>query len=180
MPRRSELESLRMWFVYNARAREDYIESLAKLSFEELSRDRGASFPTLLDIFQHSLDGLTTWIERLSALHGTFVSTYSCPEHPSLGDLRRYGEEAEKEVNDLFFHLTEEDLDRSYFVPKLPPWWDEDFTAPVRETLHHVVEHELQHRGELNALLWQIDVEPPILDFLFDDLPARGSTTSGQ
>lgn len=50
--------------------------------------------------------------------------------------------------------------------------WDEDFEAPVRETLYHVIGHELQHRGELDALLWQMDVEPPITDFLFDSLPA--------
>ena len=28
--------------------------------------------------------------------------------------------------------------------------------------LWHLVEEELQHRGELNALLWQIDVEAPV------------------
>jgi uncharacterized damage-inducible protein DinB len=82
----------------------------------------------------------------------------------------------EKEVDQFFSRLTEEDLDRTYLVRKLPPWWDEDFTDPVRETLYHLVEYELQHRGELNALLWQIDVEPPILDWLFDSLPAQSQT----
>jgi hypothetical protein len=34
-----------------------------------------------------------------------------------------------EEVDDFFSHLTEDDLDQTYFVPKLPPWWDEDYTA---------------------------------------------------
>ena len=175
MTRVSELESLRRWFAYNARARKDYLETLSKLSLEDLSRDRGASFPSLLEIFQHSLDGLSSWINRMSMLHDTFVSSYNPPDSPSISSLRRYNEEAGKEVDDFFSHLTEEDLDRTYLVKKLPPWWDEDFTAPVRDTLYHLVEHELQHRGEMNALLWQIDVEPPILDWLFEGLSAPNS-----
>jgi uncharacterized damage-inducible protein DinB len=176
MTRVSEVESLRKWFAFNARARQGYLETFSKLSPEELSRDRGASFPSLLDIFKHSLDGLSSWIERMAVLHNTFVSTYSCPEPPTLLDLRRYNEEAEKEVDAFFSHLTEDDLDRTYFVRREPQWWDEDFTAPVRETLYHLVEHELQHRGELNALLWQIDVEPPILDWLFESRSARSES----
>jgi uncharacterized damage-inducible protein DinB len=173
MTRVSELESLKMWFAYNARARRDYIETLSKLTPEELARDRGASFPSLIDIFQHALDGLSSWIERMSVLHDTMKSSYQCPENPSLAEIHRYNEETEKEVEQFFSRLTEEDLDRKYPVRKEPPWWDEDFEAPVRETMYHLIEHELQHRGELNALLWQIDVEPPILDWLFESLEAK-------
>jgi len=32
--------------------------------------------------------------------------------------------------------------------------------------LWHLVEEELQHRGELNALLWQIDVEAPVMSWI--------------
>lgn len=107
------------------------------------------------------------WINRMSKIHNTFVSSYNPPEPSSLSDLRRLSEEAEKEVDDFFSYLTEEDLDQTYFVPKLPPWWDEDYNASVRGTLYHLIEHELQHRGELNALLWQINVDPPIMDWPF-------------
>jgi uncharacterized damage-inducible protein DinB len=147
------------------------------LSPEELSSDRGASFPSLLDIFKHTLDGLSSWIERTSVLYGTVNRSFKCPEHPSLSDIRRYNEETEKQVDQFLSHLTDEDLDRTFLVRKEPPWWDEDFVAPVRETLYHLVEHELQHRGELNALLWQIDVEPPVLDWVFEALSAHNPTS---
>jgi uncharacterized damage-inducible protein DinB len=167
MARVSEVESLRKWFAYNARVRQGYFETLSKLSPKELSRDQGASFPTFFDILGHTLGGLSSWINRMSKIHNTFVSSYNPPEPMSLSDLRHFSEEAEKEVDDFYSHLTEDDLDQTYFVPKLPPWWDEDYTASVRGTLYHLVEHELQHRGELNALLWQIDVDPPITDWPF-------------
>jgi uncharacterized damage-inducible protein DinB len=60
--------------------------------------------------------------------------------------------------------LTEADLERFFLVPKAPLGWDEDFLAPVRGTLDHLIEEELQHRGELNVLLRQLDGEPPIVD----------------
>jgi uncharacterized damage-inducible protein DinB len=39
------------------------------------------------------------------------------------------------------------------------------FRISVRNMLLHMVEEELQHRGEMNALLWQIDVDPPVTGF---------------
>ena len=175
MARSSELDSLKTWFAYNAYARRRYLDVLATLPPEELSRDRGASYPTILDIFTHTLDGIALWTRKLSVLHGTLKPPEERPDNPTVPELRTLNEEMEKVVDDLLSHLTEEDLDKTYFLPKMPPWWDDDYNAPVRATLCHLIEHELQHRGELNALLWQIDVEPPIIDFLFDGLTGPDS-----
>jgi uncharacterized damage-inducible protein DinB len=173
----SEVGWIRNWFAYNAAARHGYFETLSKLPPAELSRDRGASFPTMLDILGHSMGGIETWIVRMSALTGEPFGPCDLPEPQSLDDLRKYQRWIEEHVELFFSRLTDKDLNRTYLVPKLPPWWDEDFTTGVRNTLLHVIEHELQHRGELNALLWQIDVDPPILDWdEFEKLPARPST----
>jgi len=36
----------------------------------------------------------------------------------------------------------------------------------LRDMLWQLVGEELQHRGELNALLWQIDIDPPITEWV--------------
>jgi uncharacterized damage-inducible protein DinB len=159
----TEVAWVREWYDYNKAARQGYFDTLSRLPPEELTRDRGASFPTLLDILGHSIGGIETWVIRMSAIHGEPIPPYEGPDPNSLDDLRKVEREIEGHVDTLFARLTDKDLDRTFLVKKLPPWWDEDFTASVRSTLLHVVEHELQHRGELNALLWQIDVEPPIM-----------------
>jgi uncharacterized damage-inducible protein DinB len=161
----TEVEWIHQWYLYNAAARHRYFETLSGLPPDQLSRDRGASFPTLLDILGHSMGGIEAWIVRMSALTGEPFAHYDGPEPDSLADLLKYQRWVEEQVDRFFSRLSDQDLDRSFLVPKLPPWWDEDFTAGVRATLLHVIEHELQHRGELNALLWQIDVDPPILDW---------------
>lgn len=161
----TELESIRRWFLYNRVARQGYFDVLAKIPPEELTRDRGASFPSMLDIVGHSLGGIATWIIRMSALNGEKFKTDHIPEPKTLDDYRTLGTINDGFVDGFFARLQESDLDRTYLVPKHPPWWDEDFTTSFRGTLLHVVEHEIQHRGELNALLWQIDVDPPIMDW---------------
>ncbi|MBX8635028.1 MAG: DinB family protein [Thermoplasmata archaeon] len=161
----SEVEWIRKWYDYNAFVRQRYLETLSKLPPEELTRDRGASFPTLLDIFAHSLGGTETWIVRMSALNSKPFKPFDGPDDLSLDDIRQYDKSVQEQVIRFFSRLTDRDLDRTYLVPKLPPWWDEDFTTSIRSTLLHVIEHELQHRGELNALLWQINVEPPITNW---------------
>ncbi len=171
----TEFESIRNWYLYNRVARQAYFDTLAKLPPDELTRDRGASFPTLLDILGHSMGGIETWIVRMSAVNGERFKSEEVPEPQNLDDLRAYGKIVDGWVDQFFARLSDGDLDREFLVPKLPPWWDEDFTTTFRSTLLHVIEHELQHRGELNALLWQIDVDPPILDWEeFEKIQARG------
>jgi uncharacterized damage-inducible protein DinB len=170
----TEVESIRRWYAYNAAARQGDLETFSKLPPEELKRDRGASFPTMLDILGHSLGGIETWIVRMSALNGKSFPHFDGPDEWTVGELRRYDRQMQAQVEEFLTRLSDTDLDREYLVPKLPPWWDEDFTTSIRSTLLHVIEHELQHRGELNALLWQIDVEPPILDWgTFEESQAR-------
>lgn len=172
----SELELIRKWYDYNAVARQGYFDTLSKLPPKELTRDRGASFPTMLDILGHSIGGITTWIVRMSAVNGERFKLDDVPEPQTLDDLRAYNKMIDGFVDEFFSRLKEEDLDRTFLVPKMPPWWNEDFTTSFRSTLLHVIEHELQHRGELNALLWQIDVDPPILDWgEFEKIQARSS-----
>lgn len=174
------MESIRNWYLYNRVARQGYFETLSKLPPEELTRDRGASFPTMLDILGHSIGGTATWIVRMSAVNGERFKLEDLPEPQTLEDLRALSKVIDRCVDEFFSRLKEEDLDRTFLVPKLPPWWNEDFTTSFRSTLLHVIEHELQHRGELNALLWQIDVDPPILGWKeFEKIQAGESAPRG-
>jgi uncharacterized damage-inducible protein DinB len=172
----SEVEWIRRWYAYNAAARQGYLDTLSRLPPEELTRDRGASYPTLIDIMAHSLGGTSFWFRRMSTLYGEPFEGFDGPESMTLDDLQKFNQHTNKMVDQFFSRLSPGDLDRKFLVPKVPGFWDADFTAPVRGTLLHVIEHDLQHRGELNALLWQIDVDPPILDWGdFEELQAGSS-----
>jgi uncharacterized damage-inducible protein DinB len=161
----TELETIRNWFSYNARVRRGYLASFAKLSKEELVRDRGASYPSILDIFEHVLGAYLFWIIGASRGNSALPQVRPPPEgDPSipttLGLVSKEEDEVQTMVNEFLDGLSEEDLDKTFLQR------GHDQKVSVRTMLWHLVEEELQHRGELNALLWQIDVDPPIFDWV--------------
>ncbi len=157
--RASELELLKEWYRYNSFVRKKYLDTIyEKVPEQERYRDRGASFPSIIDIFVHIIDAYRIWFiyaydDKFSEYQRLRGKNYSKAE----------AEDEERKI-DSFVHnflneLSEDDLARS-FVFK----WDEDEfqRTKIRDMLWHLVEEELQHRGELNALLWQLDIDPPI------------------
>lgn len=160
----SELESIRSWFAYLARARQGYLDTFAKLPAAELSRDRGASHPTHLDIFGHSQGALYFWMKDCARFEFP-PQEPDTSSPPSLADVRKDERYVQAQIGRIMAELTEEDLTRTVHREK-----GEGSThvcdIPVREVFWHLVEEELQHRGEINALLWQIDVEAPVYDWV--------------
>jgi uncharacterized damage-inducible protein DinB len=160
----SEIDSIRAWFAYLADARRGYLETFAKLPASELSRDRGASHPSLLDIFAHSQGALYFWMKDIAKFE--FPPQEGDPDAPpSVEILRKDEAYVQTQIRRVMEELTESDLSRPIFREK-GVGSSHDCRVPIREALWHLVEEELQHRGEMNALLWQIDVEAPILDWI--------------
>jgi uncharacterized damage-inducible protein DinB len=74
-------------------------------------------------------------------------------------------EKLESEVDSLVMRyveaLSSEDLKREIT-------WHENGKIEkisVNDMLHHMIEEELQHRGEMNAVLWEMGVEPPVSEW---------------
>ncbi|MFZ0891404.1 MAG: DinB family protein [Thermoplasmata archaeon] len=160
----TELESFRAWFAYIADARQGYLETFAKLPAAELSRDRSASYPTLLDIFAHSQGALYFWFQNCSTV--PFPPQDAESDGPAtVAVLRKDETYLQTQIRAFMERLTEGELSRTIPVKRKQPS-PHDCNVPIREVLWHLVEEELQHRGEINALLWQIDVEPPIASWI--------------
>ena len=160
----SELETLRDWFSYIAEARRGYLETFSKLPVAELSRDRGASFPTLLDIFGHSQGALYFWMKGCARFEFPPQEPDSSSP-PNLADVRKDEKYIQTQIQRVMAELTEADLNLTVHREK-GRGSSHDCDVPVREVLWHLVEEELQHRGEINALLWQIDVAAPVYNWV--------------
>ena len=156
----SELETIRRFYRYNARVRQNYLARLLAVSPAERLRDRGASFPSIQEIFVHVLDGLRWWFQYVPE---------DGAEEAELLPARDLGPDAlaaaVAETDRIVFayldRLRPGDLEREmvcHFPSETGPT---ETRFVIGDVLWHMVEEELQHRGELNALLWQIDVEPP-------------------
>jgi uncharacterized damage-inducible protein DinB len=53
----SSLDEIRFWYNYNSHVRKRYLRPILAIPKDEALKDRGASHPSLVDIFVHVLDG---------------------------------------------------------------------------------------------------------------------------
>jgi uncharacterized damage-inducible protein DinB len=145
--------------------RRRYLDALLALPPAERLRDRGASYPSLQEIYAHVLDGYRYWFDLVPNDRAAEALEHELPARDLDDDaLRRATEATERMVEEFLGGLGEADIAREVVFR---PWAPKGTTAKPRtvrvgDILWHVAEEELQHRGELNALPWQIDVEPPI------------------
>ncbi len=181
----SELQTIREWFAYNAHVRRGYLDGLAKIPREELVRDRGASYPTLLGIIEHTGWAYSSWIVRASKGEPRLPQVGSGPDpgpgpNPSLEEIVRFEDEIQVLLDQFLNGLVDNDLELTFLVPRELPWFPNEYRLSIRDMLWHLVEEDLQHRGELNALLWQIDIDPPIFDWIdWVHLPQHARRSKG-
>ena len=147
---------IRTLLEYNEAVRHRYFENLASLSWDEFTENREASFHSIRNIFVHTLGAIDFWLDFLQkeSLH----SRRNYDKYGSFEDVKAYMEQVEKRTHEYLNPLTTEGL-RKVYIAK-----DDDgktFEVTAEDILIHVFEEEVHHRGELIALLWQINVEPP-------------------
>ncbi len=157
----SELTLLRRIYDYNRRARTKYLSAIWKLPPRARYRDRGASFPSLVDIYLHVLDAYRLWFDEVYA-RGATPDWYPIGQKFTLAEARRETRAIDRRVLRTLRSLRPGDLDRRIALPKR---WRDPKPIALRDLLVHMIEEELQHRGEMNALLWQAGREPPITGF---------------
>jgi uncharacterized damage-inducible protein DinB len=77
--------------------------------------------------------------------------------------IEEYNSKVTSKVDKYLFNIEQEDLDKK--VQRV----NNDGvrrTSMVKDVLIHVVTEELHHRGEMIAILWQMDIQPPDMGWL--------------
>ena len=154
----ANLESIREWFAYNDYVRKKYLKTIEGLSEEQLTKDRGASFPSLLDIFKHIYWAYRIWLNQMYGGVPLEKGDSFGRKCASLEELKEDARKMDPYILEFVAKLQPQDLGRWIERPRD----GQPFSFNVKNMLWHLIEEELQHRGELNALLWQMDVDPPV------------------
>ena len=132
---------------YSQFLRHQYLETLSKLPWAEVVKDRGASFPSLRDIFLHIVFVTDAYINY--ALQGNKnYPNVKYEEYDSIEKIKKYMEDVETRASENLGKMTPEQLEKSETI------------------LLDFFQEETHHRGELLALLWQMKVEPQHIGFL--------------
>lgn len=156
---RSEYDTIRDIYRYNSAVRKKYLRTIWKLSPRQRFKKRGASFPSLVDIYMHVLDAYRWWFISVYGKGRTFEE-YPLGQRYTKTEALRETSAVDHLVGKVLREVGPRGLTRILHWRGRRP-----FRISVRTMLLHMLEEELQHRGEMNALLWQIDVDPPVTGY---------------
>ena len=145
---------------YNKQVRGRYFDALCKLPWQEFTKNREASFHSIRNIFIHTLGAVDYWLDFLQ--NQQLYSRREFDEYKTYGEVRAYMEHVEERMQSYLESLMPEKLQKTCQAQD-----DAGKTVVVtaEDVLLHVFEEEVHHRGELIALLWQMDIEPPLMSW---------------
>lgn len=156
-----ELALLRAWMDWSSRSRRDYLEAILRLSPEDRRKDRGASWGSIQDIFLHILEDYIWWFEVV--LEGRVEARSIELAGREIDDegFSSWARRVDDSVSRFMGSLTPEDLGRPHLAQGTSGGGKEyTMTTCPADVAWHMVEEQLQHIGELNALFWQLDIDP--------------------
>jgi uncharacterized damage-inducible protein DinB len=158
--RRQELCEL---FDYLIETRTRFLETFRQIGWEEFSRDRGATWGSMLGIFLHMLDDEEGWLQF--AARGRSIIDGPDRKAGSYSTFEQVSEDQARvaaQTRAFLRQLTEEDFSKVVEFE----WPGEVAHRPLEKIAMHAFIDELAHVGELICLLWQIDVKPPYIDWI--------------
>jgi len=152
----SKMVDVKKLLEYNETLRHRYFENFTKLSWDKFTKNREASFHSMKNIFVHTLSAIDYWLDFLQKQNLQSKKKYD--EYKTFEQVRAYMEHVEKRMHTYLNSLSTEKLQKKHTVKG-----DNGKTTKItaEDVLIHVFEEEVHHRGEFNALLWQMGIDPP-------------------
>ena len=163
----------RGWTLWNLKSLNDYAKAILELKSEERQKDRGASFGSIQNIFLHILEDYIWWFECIPQ-----DKQEECISEPTFvgrdltdKEFQEIVDRVNRSVHAVVDHLTPSDLGTIYVVNGIGGDGKQyTMTTSLADNIWHMLEEQLQHIGELNALFWQMDIDPPTHAWFSSDL----------
>jgi len=151
---------------YASRVRNSFANKLADLRWEEVEKNREASFYSMKNILLHMIDNedwIVNWVVRDRS---TEYTRRKSAEYTSMQMLLEHLNEVEKKTTSYLKLAEESELERRV---KFTLSSGQTFDLSVEEYLLQSFTEQLYHIGELIALFWQINIEPPRMQWFWNN-----------
>lgn len=165
------IADFRSIYEYNWRVLRDYCDGLAKLPQDVVTKNREATYHSMKNIFFHILGVHDGWLNVTAQGGSADRAVYDLENFDAIEtirELRGYMDKVIEKERAFLAKLTDKDLDR----PVQPEW--KTHPHPLRDALMQVTFEQAHHLGELIALFWQIDIEPPEMTWIDVRLAIKG------
>jgi uncharacterized damage-inducible protein DinB len=159
-----EISDFKELFAYNHKVRQNYIDVFKqRLSWEDMIKNWETGWLSLKDTLLHIIWAEDSWVNySIQGLEDP-NRPFPYPSYNSWKAIDSYNCNCTLKVNDYLDSLKIEDLSKP--VSRM----NNDGvrrTTIVRDVLIHVMTEELHHRGEIIAILWQMNFQPPDMGWL--------------
>jgi len=154
---------LRSMASYNSWMNGKIYDAAGKLSAEEIARDRGAFFKSILGTLNHLLAADMVWIDRFKSRSLRFTDLRSL-RHPTLEPLRAERIAVDAEITDWAAGVDADWLAQPFtFTSVLTP---ATYTYPASVLVMHFFNHQTHHRGQITTLLTQAGEDVGVTDLI--------------
>lgn len=149
-----------IYYVHASRRR--YLQAVGELPWEEVIKDRGASFSSIRDILIHSLDMEDRMINFVAIDKSQEWAQSVFETFTDLKSIEKHVNEVEGKVGVFLNELNQQELDREVSVPRRT---GSPLVMKIEDLLVQVAIENIAHMGELIAIMWQIDKQPPFISW---------------
>jgi uncharacterized damage-inducible protein DinB len=159
-------------YDYMCRVRNRFAMKLSELPWQEVNKNREASFYSMKNILLHMIDN-EDWIVNYAILEkSSKYKRRKSEEYTDMPMVLDHLSEVEKKTRSYLEVATENNFQqRVKFVPSSGTVFD----MSVEECLFQSFTEQLYHLGELIALLWQDNIEPPPMQWFRNNPRSAGS-----
>jgi uncharacterized damage-inducible protein DinB len=156
------LTQTRQLLLYTLWADRAALAAIRPVRSEDLSRDAGVSFGSVLGTLVHILGSERLWLSRFTGQ--TAPSLPSVEDFPNFLSLAVAWEETAAEMEFFLASFTEDQLAAEI------TWTSTEgvtYSAPLWQPVTHMVNHATYHRGQVASLLRQLGYQPPTTDMIW-------------
>ena len=151
---------------YSTGVRRRFANKLAELPWIEVEKNKEASFYSMKNIFLHMIDNedwMVNWVVHYKSKE--YVRRRS-EEYTDMKMIFDHVEQVEERSRRYFVKLDDAELQRRVkFVTSA----GDTFDITVEECLLQSFTEQLYHSGELLTLLWQENIEPPKMQWFWNN-----------
>ncbi len=139
-----------------------HCDALSELPEEAVLKNREATYQSMKNIFHHIVKVHDGWLNVSAQDDSPDPKVYDgdFDALPTMASVRAYMEKVIAKEQAFLASLKDDDLDRP-----IQAWWKKR-PHPLRDALMQVTLEQAHHLGELIALFWQQDVEPPEMTWI--------------
>ena len=150
-------------FEYSQALRNRNLEQIAKLPWEEVIKSRGASFDSLKNILLHTIDAEDRLVNYVIPGRTKDWVSRNPEDFRDIDSIKKRLKEVESKTKAYVTRIDSAELERK--VEMLRPGTP-SILVRVEDVLVAAVLENIHHFGELIALLWQMDIEPPHMGWI--------------